>query len=150
MDSYLQAIQNVFNVFLSDFYFKNVSYYDVANKMTTESDQEENYENFHHGFFLGLFTMIGADYLVDSNREYGLGRADIVVIPKDVRKPAYVFEFKWESTRGSKTLESLCEDALTQMEEKKYLEGVRQKHGNVEVIGLAVGTKGKEIEIRVH
>jgi hypothetical protein len=36
------------------------------------------------------------------------------------------------------------------MEEKKYLEGVRQKHGNVEVIGLAVGTKGKEIQIWVY
>jgi hypothetical protein len=135
--------------FLSDFYFKNVSYYDVANKMSSESEQEENYENFHHGFFLGLFTMIGGEYIIDSNREYGLGRADIVVIPKDVQKPAYVFEFKWESTRGNRTLESLCEDSLTQMEEKKYLEGVRQKHGNVKVIGMAVGTKGKEIEMRV-
>jgi hypothetical protein len=99
--------------FLYDFYFKNVSYYDVGNKMSTESEQEENHENFHHGFFLGLFTMIGADYIIDSNREYGLGRPDIVVIPKDVQKPAYVFEFKWESTRGSKTLEILCEDALS-------------------------------------
>jgi hypothetical protein len=74
-----------------------------------EVEQEDRYENFHHGLFLGLFMMVGTDYIVDSNKEYGLGRPDIVIIPKDINKTVYVFEFKWESTKGPKSLENLVQ-----------------------------------------
>lgn len=138
---------------LKELYLKQVSYYDLnnlaSNDMTemNETEQDIGYENFHHGFFLGLFMMIGADYFVDSNKEYGLGRPDIVIIPKDTNKIAYVFEFKWESTKGPKSLESLVEEVAGQIKDKKYQEGVRLKHGHEKVICIGVGFKGKELKM---
>lgn len=34
----------------------------------------EKFESFHHGFMLGLFVLSGKDFIVESNKEYGLGR----------------------------------------------------------------------------
>jgi hypothetical protein len=112
-----------------------------------ETEQDKRYENFHHGLFLGLFMMVGIEYIVDSNKEYGLGRPDIVIIPKDINKTAYVFEFKWESTKGPKSLESLVNEAMNQIIDKKYKEGIKVKHGHEKVTCIGVGFKGKELKM---
>jgi hypothetical protein len=112
-----------------------------------EARQEDRYENFHHGLFLGLFMMIDPSYVVESNKEYGLGRPDIVIIPRDKTKTAYIFEFKWESTRGSKSIDMLAEDAIKQIKEKKYEEGLKLIHGHEKVVCIGVGFKGKELKM---
>ncbi|MDQ2087743.1 PD-(D/E)XK nuclease domain-containing protein [Herbivorax sp. ANBcel31] len=88
------------------------------------------------------------DFNVYSNREFGLGRPDIVLIPKSKERTAYILEFKWDSTKGKKTLEYLVETAKKQVEEKKYIEGVKAVfEGNIKVI--CVGFKGKEVELEL-
>ncbi len=140
-----------FERLLRDLYLSQVSYNDTVKlgniEELGEARQEERYENFHHGLFLGLFMMSDPSYTVESNKEYGLGRPDITIIPKDITKTAYVFEFKWESTRGPKTLDMLAEDAIKQIKEKKYEEGVKLKHGHEKVICIGVGFKGKELKM---
>ena len=84
---------------------------------------------------------------VHSNKEYGLGRPDIVLIPQNKNNTAYVFEFKWDSTKGKKTLEELVELAKKQVEEKKYIDGVKKAHNVNEVVSICVGFKGKELNI---
>ena len=48
-------------------------------------DEEDRRENFYHGLVLGLLAYLGPAYAVDSNREYGRGRSDIVVVRKGKR-----------------------------------------------------------------
>jgi hypothetical protein len=137
-------------------YLKQVSYNDVKSDKIDkidledlgESDQDTRFESFHHGFMLGLFVQLNVNYLVESNKEYGLGRPDIVIIPKDIQKTAYVFEFKWESTKGSKSLQTLVSEAVSQISEKKYKDGVQSVHGNKDVICLGIGFKGKQLLVK--
>ncbi len=64
------------------------------------------------------------DYIVNSNRESGLGRYDVVMEPKDVSNPAnpaVIMEFKVrDEKRGEKNLEDTAQNALKQIEDKKY------------------------------
>jgi len=140
-----------FERLLRELYLYQVSYNDTALLPRLEDlrevEQEDRYENFHHGLFLGLFMMVGTDYIVDSNKEYGLGRPDIVIIPKDINKTAYVFEFKWESTKGPKSLENLAQEAMNQIRDKKYQEDVKIKHGHKKVTCIGIGFKGKELKM---
>jgi hypothetical protein len=41
-----------------------------------------------------LMVWLTGIYEVKSNREYGIGRADLCLIPKEKQSPAYIFEFK--------------------------------------------------------
>ena len=49
-------------------------------------------ENFYHAFLAGIFA--GAGYSVESNREHGEGRSDIVIY-NDVTGQVAVFEAKY-------------------------------------------------------
>ncbi len=63
------------------------SYHDAAvkNKNVYVKEVEENkkYENFYHGLILGIMVNISDDYCVVSNREFGEGRPDMVIMPKN-------------------------------------------------------------------
>ena len=74
-------------------------------------------EAFYHGFLLGVLGNM-RDYLVKSNRESGEGRYDILIRSLDVTVPAVIFELKVSDT--FKGLEKACDDALSQIQKKKY------------------------------
>ncbi len=138
-----------FERLIKELYLGQVSYHDTAIDNLKEREQREKFESFHHGFMLGLFVLMGKRFIVESNKEYGLGRPDIVIIPRDKAKTAYVFEFKWDSTKGSKTLEDLSNEALGQIKEKKYKEGVEKVHGHKNIVCIGMGFKGKELKMIV-
>ena len=73
------------------------------------------HEAAYHLFFDGLFRGMG--YKVESNREYGMGRPDIVVLNSKRRRVA-VFELKGENETLKK--------ASNQIEEKKYSDGLTE------------------------
>ena len=73
------------------------------------------HEGAYHLFFDGLFRGMG--YKVESNREYGMGRPDIVV-SDDMRTKVAVFEIKGPN----ETLQK----ASDQIEEKKYADGLTE------------------------
>jgi hypothetical protein len=142
-----------FGRILSNLYLKQVSYHDTINLGNIEEMEEvmqkERFQNFHHGFFLGLFMLASNEYQVMSNREYGLGRPDIVLLPIDVNRTAYVFEFKWDSTKSKITLEILSQTAIKQMEAMKYIEGIKLAHGLSDVVGIGIGFKGKALKMEL-
>ena len=74
-------------------------------------------EDFYHAFLAGIFT--GAGYMVDSNKEHGEGRSDVVLYDS-INGRVAVFEAKY-----SKKLENLdldCDRALKQIDQKMYSE----------------------------
>ena len=152
VESLLENDIEKFERLLKELYLGQVSYNDVGDKKQSlenlkETDQNKKYESFHHGFILGLFTLISGDFRIESNKEYGLGNPDIVFIPNDKNKTAYIFEFKWESTKGSKSLDILANDAVKQIRDKKYKEGVQAVHGHEDVVCIGIAFKGKEIKM---
>ncbi len=68
---------------------------------------------------LGLCAVLGNRYRVRSNRESGLGRFDIQLMPLVNGIPGFIFEFK-HTNDAHVDLGSLAEKALQQIDEKKY------------------------------
>lgn len=89
-------------------------------------------EDFYHAFFTGIFA--GAGYNVESNREHGEGRSDIIVkdYPGD---RAAVFEVKYSKTQ--KDLDQDCEKALQQIDEKKYAADLEDNYARITCYGIA-------------
>lgn len=92
---------------LEDFMLKSISTMDGAN------------EAFYHGMMLGLCAVLGSQYKVRSNRESGLGRFDIELLPMVQGIPGFIFEFKHTKDINA-DLDSLANSALKQIEDMKY------------------------------
>lgn len=89
-------------------------------------------EDFYHAFLAGIFT--GAGYMVESNREHGEGRSDVVVIDSRGGRAA-VFEAKYSRTVDR--LEKDCEEALLQIDEKMYSREFEDDYDQVLCFGIS-------------
>lgn len=56
-------------------------------------------EGFYHGMMLGLCAVLSNRYQVRSNRESGLGRFDIMLIPREKSMPGFLYEFKFSKDK---------------------------------------------------
>ena len=74
-------------------------------------------ESYYHGFLTGLCSGIPG-YLVQSNRESGTGRPDIVLREKKFMGRAMILELK--VTERFDRMEAGCREALAQIEEQNY------------------------------
>lgn len=103
------------------------------NKLLRRTISYHDYkEDFYHAFLAGIFTDAG--YMVESNKEHGEGRSDIVV-SDPVNGQAAVFEVKY-----SRTLEGLadsCQKALQQIDDRRYAEEFRDSFDQVLCYGIA-------------
>lgn len=76
-------------------------------------------EAFYHGMMLGLCAVLGIQFKVRSNRESGLGRFDIELLPMVKGIPGFIFDFK-HTKDINVDLDSLANSALKQIEDMKY------------------------------
>lgn len=106
-------------------------------------------ENFYHGLVLGLCAVLDDRYLVTSNRESGLGRYDIQLMPRDTSMPGVLIELKSEKDCTEKTLKELSKTALQQIRERKY-DADMLAAGIQKVIKYGVAFSGKQVEIAVE
>ena len=77
-------------------------------------------ERFYHGFVLGLLVELRDKYEVQSNRESGYGRYDVMIIPRDKNSQAVIIEFKVIDSQEETSLDMTADSALKQIEEKNY------------------------------
>ena len=105
-------------------------------------------EGFYHGLVLGMLAYLSGEYTVESNRECGMGRPDIVLIQRSSGRPEHVllFEFKREPATGNTPLNKLAQEAYTQAEQK-YLKGAQEKWNPKEIAIYGVGFRGKELAL---
>ena len=119
---------------LEDFMVKSISSIDGAN------------EGFYHGMMLGLCAILGNRYKIRSNRESGLGRFDIQLMPLTKGMPGFIFEFK--HTKDEHTdLSALADSALQQIEAKKY-DTELHDNGVNSIIRIGIAFRGKSAVVR--
>lgn len=119
---------------LEDFMVKSISSIDGAN------------EGFYHGMMLGLCAILGNRYKIRSNRESGLGRFDIQLMPLTKGMPGFIFEFK--HTKDEHTdLSALADSAIQQIEAKKYDTELRDNGVN-SIISIGIAFRGKSAVVK--
>ncbi len=119
---------------LEDFMIKSISSIDGAN------------EGFYHGMMLGLCAILGNRYKIRSNRESGLGRFDIELMPLAKEIPGFIFEFKHTKDEHA-DLTALADIALHQINDKKYDTELRN-NGVKSVIKIGIAFRGKSAVVR--
>ena len=119
---------------LEDFMVKSISSIDGAN------------EGFYHGMMLGLCAILGNRYKIRSNRESGLGRFDIQLMPLTKGMPGFIFEFK-HTKHEHADLSALADSALQQIEAKKYDTELRDNGVN-SIISIGIAFRGKSAVVR--
>ena len=89
-------------------------------------------EDFYHAFLAGILASF--HYSVESNREHGEGRSDIVVYDEENSR-VVIFEAK--VAKSPDELPAACEAALQQIEARQYAEDFRDEYDEILCYGIA-------------
>ena len=132
----MEALKNLnFNDF--EKYFQEIMLKSTSNWDTSK-------EAFYHGLSLGMLSYLDNDYYVTSNFEAGFGRYDVVLEPKNRNDRAFILEFK--VTDDENKLEKLSEEAIKQIEEKRYDINLKSR-GIKEITFVGVAFYGKKLKV---
>ena len=112
--------------------------------LKSTSNWDTSKEAFYHGLSLGMLSYLDNDYYVTSNFEAGFGRYDVVLEPKNKNNRAFILEFK--VTDDENKLEKLSEEAIKQIEEKRYDINLKSR-GIKEITFVGVTFYGKKMKV---
>ena len=129
---------DTFSQIFQEFLMSSVSVFDVA---------AEEPEKIYHAFVLGMLIGLGDKYEVKSNRESGLGRYDVMLIPKNSKDLGIIMEFKKIGRFEKTDLETAVASALKQIEDKQYAQELLDR-GIDRILYLALAFEGKHVVIR--
>ncbi|MBQ7501158.1 AAA family ATPase [bacterium] len=113
---------------ISELLWKTISYNDY-------------HENYYHAFLAGIFAGIGC--AVESNKEKGLGRPDILLKDEDNRR-AVIIEAKRAAAEAD--MDKECGEALRQIVSKKYADGL---DGYEQVLCYGVAFFRKQAKVKL-
>ena len=113
---------------LNDFLWDTISYHDY-------------HEDYYHAFLAGIF--VGLGYAVDSNKESGLGRFDVLVKDRKNRR-ALVIEAKKSDSEAQ--MEKDCEAALKQIADNGYVRRLEPGYEKTICYGIAFYRKSSKIK----
>ena len=119
---------------LQDEILASLSYFDT--------DKDEKY---YKVFLIGIFIVLGNDYIRFSERETGYGRADLVLEPKNKENPAYIFEFKVAG--NEKEMDNYAMEGFEQIREKEYDVELKNR-GVKEIIHIGIGFYRKKLKMK--
>ena len=115
--------------------------------LKSTSNWDTSKEAFYHGLSLGMLSYLDNDYYMTSNFEAGFGRYDVILEPKNKSNMAFILEFKVADNENK--LEKLSEEAITQIEEKKYGVNLKSKGiENITFVGIAFYRKNLKVSYK--
>lgn len=104
-------------------------------------------EGFYHGLMLGLIALMDNQYKIKSNREYGDGRFDVCLIPREKRYPGIILELKWKEKLSEAALENMADKALEQIDELRY-DSEMKEDGITDILKFGIAFSGKKVSVR--
>ena len=128
MDSFEASLKNIVQ--------ECFSFHDVGGKTP---------ERFYHAFFLGLLLQVDSRYEVTSNRESGMGRYDIALIPRTAGQRGVVIELKKADPKAK--LDTRAQKALEQARSRDYVT-ILQQRGADPLVLVGIALRGKEVAVR--
>ena len=149
-----KVVGNDLNSILKDLVELNLSEFEIkfqrlVKEMFSYMDVgEDTAENFYHAFVLGMLVGLKDSYYINSNRESGMGRYDIMLEPQDKNKNSFIIEFKVANKMRENTIEEVIENARKQIEDKEYESNLRER-GFTNITKMVFAFKGKECKMQV-
>lgn len=136
LESLISGNSERFGKRLSELVEAIFSFYDTAGK------QEER---VYHIFVLGLLAQLTHRFVIRSNRESGLGRYDLMMLPKEGEERGIIMEFK--RADSIEELESVLDDAHQQIATRRYEAELDEAEVPKRSI-IAVAFCGKTVRLR--
>ena len=122
----------------------------LVKEMFSYMDVGENTaENFYHAFVLGMLVGLKDTYYVNSNRESGYGRYDIMLEPKEKSGNSFIMEFKVLDDIKEKTIEDTIKNAKEQIDKKEY-EAILKEKGYTNITKMVFAFKAKEVKMEIY
>lgn len=137
----------IFEKELKNILLENVGIFDVSGTYK---------EQFYHGLMLGIILILKNEYQIISNGFGGKGRYDLLLKPKNIQKrnDGIILELKVLNLEGNfneyeiqEKLDKECENALNQIEEKKYVSALKNAEIH-NVIKIGIAFLGKDLKVK--
>ncbi|MEO1301397.1 MAG: AAA family ATPase, partial [Bacteroidota bacterium] len=107
----------------------------------------KNAEVFYNGFMLGLWGILLEDYDVQGDREHGLGRPDVVLIPQAHHgDQAMIIEYK--VGQQANELASLAAQGLAQIADREYSASLKMHSRVKRVLQICIAFCGKKVAVQ--
>ena len=117
---------------------------EILNQALQSMSFMDEYENFYHGYMLGLFVnFLSGEYIVKSNREAGEGRFDIMMEKYD-RSVGIVIEFKL--AQEDEDLSKKAQEGKEQIKEKEYYKEL-ELDGVKDILTYGIAFIGKKCKV---
>ena len=136
-----------FEIAFQNMVLESISFHNTTLNMKKEEGKEVDELAYsevpYQMFMLGFLTSMQDKFFVTPEQESGLGRADILLEPKNKNGVGYILEIK--ATRKNNRISNLAKRAHKQIDSKIYETELR-KRGIVDIVKIGIAFRGKEVE----
>ena len=136
-----------FEIAFQNMVLESISFHNTTLNMKKEEGKEVDelayLEVPYQMFMLGFLTSMQDKFFVTPEQESGLGRADILLEPRNKNGVGYILEIK--ATRKNNRISNLAKRAHKQIDSKIYETELR-KRGVVDIVKIGIAFRGKEVE----
>ena len=136
-----------FEIAFQNMVLESISFHNTTLNMKKEEGKEVDelayLEVPYQMFMLGFLTSMQDKFFVTPEQESGLGRADILLEPRNKNGVGYILEIK--ATRKNNRISNLAKRAHKQIDSKIYETELR-KRGIVDIVKIGIAFRGKEVE----
>lgn len=136
-----------FEIAFQNMVLESISFHNTTLNMKKEEGKEVDELSYsevpYQMFMLGFLTSMQDKFFVTPEQGSGLGRADILLEPKNKNGVGYILEIK--ATRKNNRISNLAKRAHKQIDSKIYETELR-KRGVVDIVKIGIAFRGKEVE----
>ena len=136
-----------FEIAFQNMVLESISFHNTTLNMRKEEGKEVDELSYsevpYQMFMLGFLTSMQDKFFVTPEQESGLGRADILLEPRNKNGVGYILEIK--AARKNNRISNLAKKAHKQIDSKIYETELR-KRGVVDIVKIGIAFRGKEVE----
>ena len=136
-----------FEIAFQNMVLESISFHNTTLNMKKEEGKEVDELAYsevpYQMFMLGFLTSMQDKFFVTPEQESGLGRADILLEPRNKNGVGYILEIK--AARKNNRISNLAKRAHKQIDSKIYETELR-KRGIVDIVKIGIAFRGKEVE----
>ena len=136
-----------FEIAFQNMVLESISFHNTTLNMKKEEGKEIDELAYsevpYQMFMLGFLTSMQDKFFVTPEQESGLGRADILLEPRNKNGVGYILEIK--ASKKTSRISNLAKRAHKQIDSKIYETELR-KRGVVDIVKIGIAFRGKEVE----